>query len=68
MSKKVNHPTHYNAGIEVIDFIESWSMSFSEGNVIKYVARHHYKGRPVEDLKKAKWYLERMIKNLEKSE
>lgn len=66
---KVNHPLHYNAGnIEIIDAIEDWNMNFSEGNVVKYVARHRYKLKPLEDLKKAKWYLERMIENLEKSE
>ena len=55
----VNHPKHYNTGkVEVIDAIESWEMGFCDGNVIKYVARHRFKGRPLEDLKKAKWYLE----------
>jgi hypothetical protein len=58
----VNHPRHYNAGrIEVIDAIEEWKMGFCDGNVIKYVARHKHKGKPIEDLKKAKWYLERLI-------
>ena len=61
----VNHPKHYNSGkIEVIDAIESWRMGFCDGNVIKYVARHKFKGKPLEDLKKAKWYLERLIKEV----
>ena len=62
----VNHPKHYNTGkIEVIDAIEEWKMGFCDGNVIKYVARHKHKGNPVEDLKKAKWYLERLIQQYE---
>ena len=63
---KVNHPKHYNTGkIEVIDAIKEWKMGFCDGNVIKYVARHKHKGRPIEDLKKAKWYLERLIQQYE---
>jgi hypothetical protein len=58
----INHPKHYNSGkIEVIDVIEDWSLGFNAGNVIKYVARHKRKGKPIEDLEKAKWYLERLI-------
>tara|TARA_R110000824_G_scaffold220663_2_gene407829 strand:- start:289 stop:546 length:258 start_codon:yes stop_codon:yes gene_type:complete len=63
--EKVDHPAHYNKGIEVIDFIESWDMNFSAGNAIKYIVRHELKGEPMEDLKKAKWYVERLIQNLE---
>jgi hypothetical protein len=67
--ERVNHPEHYNkGGIEVIEFIESWDLGFSEGNVVKYVTRHKHKENPIEDLKKAKWYLQRMIDNLEKKE
>jgi hypothetical protein len=66
MSGNVNHPKHYNTGkIEVIDAIEEWEMGFCDGNVIKYVARHKHKGKPIEDLKKAKWYLERLIQQYE---
>ena len=66
MSSNVNHPKHYNTGkIEVIDAIEEWNMGFCDGNVIKYVARHRHKGKPIEDLKKAKWYLERLIQQYE---
>tara|TARA_Y100000310_G_scaffold304081_1_gene342926 strand:- start:139 stop:354 length:216 start_codon:yes stop_codon:yes gene_type:complete len=64
--ERVNHPLHYNHGaIEVIDAIEDWDLNFCEGNVIKYVARHRHKGEPLEDLKKAKWYLERLIARIE---
>ena len=55
----VNHPSHYNHGnIEVIDAINDWKLNFALGNVVKYVARADHKGKPVEDLKKAKFYLE----------
>ena len=65
-AERVNHPSHYNQGkVEVIDAIEDWNLNFCEGNVIKYVARHRHKDEPIEDLKKAKWYLERLIKSLE---
>lgn len=59
----VNHPQHYSAhGIEPIDYIESHNLNFNLGNVIKYVSRAPFKGTELEDLKKAKWYLEREIK------
>ena len=62
----VNHPTHYNHGtIEVIDAIEDWGLDFNAGNVIKYVARHQHKAKAVEDLKKARWYLDRIIEGYE---
>ncbi len=62
----VDHPDHYNRGkIEVIDAIEDWDLNFCEGNVIKYVARHRHKNEPLEDLRKAKWYLERLITKIE---
>lgn len=54
----VNHPAHYNAG--KIDAIEDWGLGFHDGNVVKYVARHKHKNG-VEDLKKARWYLDRLI-------
>ncbi len=64
----LNHPAHYTAGkIEVIDVIEGLGLDkdFLLGNVIKYVARSEFKGRQLEDLKKAEWYLRRKIANLE---
>lgn len=60
----VNHPTHYTlGGIEVIDAIEAWSLGFHLGNTVKYVARAGKKDptREVEDLEKARWYLDRAI-------
>jgi hypothetical protein len=62
----VEHPEHYNKGIEVIDFIESWEMDFNTGNAIKYLSRHKYKGKELQDLQKAKWYVQRLIDNLQK--
>ena len=66
MSKEmVNHPIHYNMGIEAIDYIESHNMNFNIGNVIKYITRAKHKGTELQDLKKALWYLQREIANLE---
>jgi hypothetical protein len=53
--------------IEVIDAIEAWSLGFNLGNVVKYVARADHKVAPVEDLKKACWYLMREIERREKA-
>jgi Zn finger protein HypA/HybF involved in hydrogenase expression len=58
----INHPSHYTRGkIEVIDFIENQQLPYHLGNVIKYIARAGYKGDKLEDLKKARWYLDRYI-------
>lgn len=64
MSEKVNHPKHYNehpAGIECIDVVRH--MNFNLGNVIKYVWRAGLKegNSNIQDLEKAKWYLENEI-------
>jgi len=65
----VNHPPHYtHGGIEVIAAIEAWGLGYHLGNVVKYVARAEHKGRYVEDLRKAKWYLEREISQSERNE
>ena len=63
--EKVDHPKHYNSGkIEVIEYLKDQGLAedFCIGNVIKYVSRHKYKGTPIEDLEKAKWYLDYLIK------
>lgn len=58
----INHPSHYTRGkIEIIDFIEDQQLPYHLGNVIKYIARAGYKGDKLEDLKKARWYLDRYI-------
>tara|TARA_R110000803_G_scaffold33013_5_gene72440 strand:- start:1243 stop:1449 length:207 start_codon:yes stop_codon:yes gene_type:complete len=65
----VDHPVHYNEGnIEAINIIEAWSLNFSVGNVIKYMLRAPHKGEQLEDLEKAKWYLERHIENIKKGQ
>lgn len=62
----INHPPHYTKGkIEVIDFIADQEMGYLDGNIIKYVARYRHKGTSVEDLKKARWYLARLIEQEE---
>ena len=62
----VNKPKHYTTGnIEVIEYIEDKKFGFFEGNIIKYVSRAKHKGKELEDLKKARWYLNRLIKNIE---
>lgn len=61
----VNHPDHYTQGIEVTDFLASWEMDWFRGNIIKYIVRCPYKNNGVKDLKKAKWYLEDLIRRVE---
>ena len=63
----VNHPSHYKSGgIEAIEGIEA-SMGpeafagYLKGNIMKYMWRYERKGKPIEDLKKARWYLDRLI-------
>lgn len=61
----VNHPSHYTAGgIETIDFIEAKQLPYNLGNVIKYVTRADHKGAKLQDLEKARWYLNREISRL----
>ena len=64
----INHPDHYTKGIETIDYIRSWNMDYVRGNIIKYVTRFPYKGTALADLRKAKWYLEYLIKEAEKND
>jgi hypothetical protein len=63
----VNHPPHYKVGgIEVIDFIEAKQLGYNLGNVVKYVSRSGKKGTDaIQDLQKARWYLERAIQRAE---
>jgi hypothetical protein len=63
----VNHPKHYNShpsGIECIQVTEH--MNFNRGNAVKYIWRAGDKGKELEDLRKACWYLNREIAMLEK--
>ena len=61
----VNHSAHYKVGgIETIDFIEAKSLGYNLGNVVKYVTRSDHKDNRLQDLEKARWYLDREIGNL----
>lgn len=60
----VNHPAHYGGAdnpYEAIKVIEAWDLGFCLGNAVKYIARAPHKGNFAEDLKKARWYLDRAI-------
>ena len=66
----VNHPNHYGGEdniYEAIKVIDAWELGFSLGNTVKYISRAGKKnpGKELEDLKKAKWYLDHHIKNLQ---
>jgi hypothetical protein len=55
------NPKHYKQGkIEVIDFILDQQMNYLEGNIVKYISRYKHKNG-IEDLKKALWYLSKLI-------
>ncbi len=66
--ESVDHPAHYGGDTvyEAIKVIEAWELDFCLGNAVKYISRAGKKDAAVEDLQKAKWYLERKIKQLEK--
>lgn len=73
MNDAVNHPPHYTqGGIECLDAIEA-SMpaegfqDYCKGNILKYIWRYRFKNG-VEDLKKAQFYLDRMIKSVENNQ
>ncbi len=64
----INRPPHYtSSAVEVIDAIEGWQLGYHLGNVVKYIARAGKKdpAKVVEDLRKARWYLDRHIASLE---
>jgi hypothetical protein len=66
-SDSVNNPSHYTShlsGVECITVTEH--MNFCRGNAIKYIWRAGEKESEIEDLKKARWYLDREIARLEK--
>lgn len=67
MSDPVDHPAHYTAhpsGVEAIAITEAFN--FCVGNAIKYLWRAGLKGDAVEDLRKARWYIDREIARLER--
>jgi hypothetical protein len=66
MRETVNHPDHYGGKdnpYEAIKVIEAWGLGFCLGNTVKYVSRAGRKDstKTIEDLKKARWYLDREI-------
>lgn len=70
VGNSVNHPPHYggaNNAYEAIKVIEAWDVEFCLGNTLKYICRAGKKddSLTVEDLKKAQWYLNRRIEQLE---
>jgi hypothetical protein len=67
-SDPVNQPSHYKVGgVETIDFIEAKGLGYHLGNVVKYITRAGHKGtnQGLEDLRKARWYLDRAIEKNE---
>jgi hypothetical protein len=69
MSDAVNHPKHYcehPSGVECIEVVEH--MNFCVGNAIKYLWRAGLKGDAIEDLRKARWYVDREIARIEESD
>ena len=65
----IEHPAHYTQGIECMDYIESHKLNYARGNIIKYVTRAGLKdaSKEVEDLEKARWYLDREIERVKKA-
>ncbi len=68
----VHHPAHYGGAdnpYEAIKVIEAWELGFHLGNTVKYISRAGKKGgRLLEDLKKARWYLDRAIERMERAD
>jgi hypothetical protein len=79
VSDIVNHPKHYKAsnGIEAIEVVEGFDLGFRKGNAVTYILRCDKKcqssdvkerhAAAIEDLKKARWYIDREIADLEMS-
>lgn len=63
----VNHPQHYAFKYEPIDVINDWGLDFNLGNTVKYIARCERKGNKIQDLEKAKFYLDDEIRRLKKN-
>ena len=62
MQQNIN-PQHYTSGgIQPIEYIDANKLGYYEGNILKYITRYKMKNG-VEDLRKAQWYLERLIDN-----
>lgn len=74
MSDPVNHPPHYTqGGIECIEAMkaalgQSGFCSYLQGAVLKYLWRYQHKEAALQDLQKARWYLDRLIQEMESCE
>jgi len=67
MADKINHPSHYGGAdntYEAIKVIEAWQGGFNLGNCLKYISRSGKKDDELQDLEKARWYLDREIVKL----
>lgn len=73
MSNQVDHPQHYGGKdnpYEAIKVIKAWDLGFCLGNVVKYVSRagKKDKAKEIEDLEKARWYLDERIQHLKEQQ
>ncbi len=68
--EEISHPRHYGGDTiyEAIKVIEAWSLGFCLGNAVKYICRAETKGMKLADLKKARWYLDREIQRLDRTD
>jgi hypothetical protein len=69
MQDAINKPPHYNQGsIECIEYLKDnlgdGFQYYLDGNIKKYLHRWRYKNAPIEDLRKARWYLDRLIQEV----
>lgn len=65
MTDLINHPSHYIAanGIEAIEVVEGFELGYHLGNAVAYILRADRKGTALQDLRKAKWYIDRELAN-----
>ena len=73
MSNQVDHPQHYGGKdnpYEAIKVIKAWDLNFCLGNVVKYISRagKKNKAKEIEDLEKARWYLDKQIEYLKEQQ
>ena len=70
MAEVVDHPAHYGGAdntYEAIKVIEAWGLGFHLGSVLKYIARAGKKDSEIQDLKKARWYLQREASRIKRA-
>ena len=64
-SDPINPPHYTQGGVDTFEFIKAKALTYEEGNIIKYVTRSRHKGKRLEDLKKAEWFLKKLIEEAE---